>query len=94
MKILEQRTNGNYNKLTITNNEARVKLSNKLSEKQNRRTLDFATDIVSKIDKNLLVKTLRGNFSYDDGRMSIKLKYNHREGGCIASFHREIENVE
>jgi len=87
MTILKQETNSNYNKLTLTKDEARIKLSTKLSQEQNERAYNLALDIIDIVDKSLLTKTLRGTFIYKDTQLSIKLKYNNRKEKCVVSFY-------
>jgi len=79
-------TKGSYSKLTVTANETRVKLSDKMTGADNQRVLALVENVINNIDKSLLKNTLRGNFIFDRGYLYIKLRYNMKHAECIAYF--------
>ena len=90
MKIKIQNTNSSYNKLTLTSDEARVKLSSIMSREQNERTLIFANEIINEIDKKLFEQTLRGNFMFGKNILYIKLRYNKKPRKAVINFYEGV----
>ena len=86
MKIRVIETKGSTNKLTLTTNEARLKLTEN-TKRDERMRIDTLTETIrNTIDKDLLVNTLRGDFRFKDDNLYIVLKYGRKTGKCIVYF--------
>jgi len=79
-------TNNSYNKLTLTATEARLKFKKEESISNQEKVIKLANIAKNTIDKNLLTKTLRGNFIFDEGTVYIELRYGRKTGKCVAYF--------